>query len=64
MHKSTHRKIKAWRWRIVKACGTQKAFCEQFGQSESQLSEWIKGKKEPEPENIEKVEGWLKELGV
>lgn len=57
-------KVKEWKWRIYKAGLTQIKFCERFGLSESQLSEWINETKTPKAHNVEKVEGYLKELGV
>lgn len=50
------KRVKAWRWRIVKKYGTQKAFCEKYDLSETQLSEWITGSKVPKEHNIERIE--------
>ena len=56
--------ISTWKWRIVKAGLTQADFCKRFNLTNSQLSEWLTGKKSPKDHNIEKIESYLKELGV
>jgi transcriptional regulator with XRE-family HTH domain len=58
------KKIFDWKWRIYKAGITQKAFCKRFNIHESQLSDWIRGRKPPKKRSVEKIEGYLKELGV
>lgn len=59
-----NKKVSSWKWRIVKAGLTQAEFCERFKLTNSQLSEWLTGKKKPKDHNIEKIESYLKELGV
>lgn len=56
--------IASWKWRIYKAGLTQADFCKRFDLAESQLSDWLQGKKAPKPYNIDKIENNLKELGV
>lgn len=50
------KRVKDWRWRIVKNYGTQKAFCKKYDISATQLSEWIKGRKKPREQNIQRIE--------
>lgn len=49
---------------MVKACGSMRKFCEDTGRSQGQVSDWIRGVKEPEPESIAGMEKDLKSLGV
>ena len=58
------KKVKNWKWRIYKAGMTQKEFCEWFGLSEGQLSDWLNGRKEPKKTSVDKIESHLKTLGV
>jgi len=56
--------VSTWAWRIKKAgYRTQKDFCDAHGLSEPTFSLWINGKQQPRIQNIEMVEGFLKETG-
>lgn len=56
--------VDTWKWRIVKAGHTQASFCKRFDVSQSQLSEWLTGKKQPTTKNIKRIELYLGCLGV
>lgn len=64
MSKDVNKKVQSWRWRTVKACGTMEKFCEATGRTQSQLSDWLNGKKTPTQESIDAMETDLKALGV
>lgn len=57
-------KVSQWRWRIVKAGLNISQFADRIGKCQSQVSEWLCGKKSPKPENVKLVERELKRLGV
>ena len=64
MEKSVSKKVQSWRWRTVKACGTMEKFCEETGRPQSQLSEWLNGKKTPTQDSIDSMEKDLKARGA
>lgn len=57
-------KIATWKRRISRAGYKQKIFCRKFRLAESQLSNWLHLKKIPRERTVNKIEGYLRELGV
>lgn len=64
MNNPVSKKVASWRWRMVKACGSMKNFCDETKRAQSQVSEWVNGVKTPEPESIEAMETDLKARGA
>lgn len=64
MSKDVNKKVQSWRWRMVKASGSMRKFCEETQRAQSQVSEWINNVKVPEPESIEAMERDLKARGA
>ena len=56
--------IATWKWRIVKANISAKAFSESLGIQPQQFSLYITGKQNPSIERFDMIEGKLKDLGV
>lgn len=54
----------SWRWRICKAGLTMGQFAKRIDRQQSQISEWVNGKKVAGPDSIDMVEDALKKLGV
>lgn len=54
----------SWRWRICKAGVTMREFSKRIDRSQSQVSEWVCGKKKAGAESIALVEAELRKLGV
>ena len=56
--------VKTWKWRAHKADLNQSKLAFDLSISPSALSEYISGKKNPSMATFDKIEGYLKGLGV
>lgn len=64
MSKDVNKKVASWRWRMAKASGSMRNFCEETQRAQSQVSEWINGIKVPEQASIDAMESDLKARGA